>query len=106
MVHIRAVLWAVVTAGAVPGAVCLSVRDVSTGTPLPLVENPDAPPIPVRPDSEQPYRPYQFHLTPDQAIQVFEERWRNDPGDHLSLTQLGGLYIRKARQDGDHAAYG
>jgi tetratricopeptide (TPR) repeat protein len=63
------------------------------------------PAIPVRADSLLPYNPDQFNLTIDQSIQVFEDRVRDDPRNHLNLTTLGGLYIRKAREDGDLAAY-
>ena len=72
------------------------------------VESPavdDGPPIPVRPDSEEPYRPYDYQFTPEQNIQLLEERVKADPGDHLSLTLLGGLYLRKAKNDGNHALY-
>jgi tetratricopeptide (TPR) repeat protein len=62
-------------------------------------------PIPVRPDSELPYNPNQFNLTTDQTISVFEDRVREDPQSHLDFTTLGGLYIRKAREEGDLAAY-
>jgi tetratricopeptide (TPR) repeat protein len=62
-------------------------------------------PIPIRPDSEEPYNPNQFNLTTDQTIGVFEERVRKDPQSHLDLTTLGSLYIRKAREEGDLAAY-
>jgi tetratricopeptide (TPR) repeat protein len=62
-------------------------------------------PIPVRPDSEAPYNPNQFNLTTDQSIGVFEQRVRDDPQSHLDLTTLAGLYIRKAREEGDLAAY-
>ena len=64
----------------------------------------DMPPIPVRPDSEEPYRPYKYQLTTDQTIRVFEDRVRGDP-NHLNLTHLGGLYVRKAKETGDHTAY-
>src|SRR4051794_22241500 len=57
----------------------------------------DMPPIPVRPDSEQPYRPYQYQLTTDQTIRVFEDRVKGDP-NHLNLSHLGGLYVRKAKE--------
>jgi tetratricopeptide (TPR) repeat protein len=62
-------------------------------------------PIPVRAESELPYHPNQFNLTTDQSIQVFEHRVRDDPQSHLDLTTLAGIYIRKAREDGDLAAY-
>src|SRR5262249_19579729 len=64
----------------------------------------DMPPIPVHPDSEKPYRPYQYQLTTDQSIREFEDRVRADP-NVPNLTLLGGLYIRKAKESGDHAAY-
>src|SRR5262245_22012973 len=102
----RAWFWAIATGGALAGAAGLLAHFASTGvTPTAGDDVVSALPIPVRPDSERPYRPYDFHLTADQTIQVFEERVRNDPGDHLSYTQLGSMYIRKARQYGDLAAY-
>jgi tetratricopeptide (TPR) repeat protein len=64
----------------------------------------DMPPIPVHPDSEKPYRPYQYQLTTNQSIREFEDRVRADP-IVPNLTLLGGLYIRKAKESGDHAAY-
>ena len=64
----------------------------------------DTTPIPVRPDSEEPYEPYKYQLTTDQTVRVFEDRVRDDP-NHLTLTQLGGLYVRQARESGDHAPY-
>jgi tetratricopeptide (TPR) repeat protein len=71
--------------------------------PIPPTDPADA--IPVRPDSELPYRPYDYQLTTEQAIRFFQDRVRNDPQNHLNLTILGSLYIRKAREIGDHAAY-
>src|SRR5262245_38889138 len=66
---------------------------------FPIVE---MPPIPVHPDSEKPYRPYDYQLTTDQTVRMFEDRVRADPNvPNLSL--LGGLYIRKAKESGDHA---
>ena len=65
---------------------------------------PDDPPIPVRADSLEPYRPYTYQVNTDQAIRMFEERVRGDP-NHLNLAHLGGHYIRKAKETGDHTAY-
>ncbi|MBN9522225.1 tetratricopeptide repeat protein [bacterium] len=95
----------------IPVAVCAAAAGVYLWSgPAPAPVEPaaappaDAPPIPVRPDSEAPYRPYQYQLTTDQSIKVFEGRVRDDP-NHLNLTHLGGLYVRKARESGDHSGY-
>lgn len=61
-------------------------------------------PIPVRPDSEAPYQPHKYQMTTDQSVRAFEERVRSDP-NALNLMYLGGLYLRKAKEGGDHAAY-
>src|SRR5947209_8714754 len=63
----------------------------------PGLQTDDSPPIPVRRDSEEPYEPYKYQLTTDQTIRVFEDRVRDDP-NHLNLTHLGALYVRKARE--------
>ncbi len=96
----------------IPVAVCAAATGVyywpAPAAPAPVEPaddlTADAPPIPVRPDSEAPYRPYQYQLSTDQTIKVFEDRVRADP-NHLNLTQLGGLYVRKARESGDHSGY-
>jgi tetratricopeptide (TPR) repeat protein len=74
-------------------------------SPLPASDAQPSPPIPVRPDSELAYEPYRFNLTADQSIEFFRRRTDVDPQDYLSLTSLAGAHIRKAREDGDHAAY-
>jgi tetratricopeptide (TPR) repeat protein len=95
----------------IPAAACVAAAGAFLfvrPSPAPTPDEPpaagDGPPIPVRPDSEAPYRPYQYQLTTDQTIKVFEARVRDDP-NHLNLTHLGGLYVRKARESGDHTAY-
>lgn len=66
--------------------------------------DPDAVAIPIRPDSELPYRPYQYQYTTEQSVRMFEDRVRGDP-NHMNLAHLGGLYIRLAKETGDHTAY-
>ncbi|MFQ3578306.1 MAG: tetratricopeptide repeat protein [Verrucomicrobiia bacterium] len=84
--------------------------DRSTPPPTVWVMNTVAPEdlpddIPVRPDSEEPYHPYKFQLTTEQSIRVFEDRVRDDPLNHLNLTHLASLYVRLARETGNHEAY-
>jgi tetratricopeptide (TPR) repeat protein len=100
----RALVAAALLGGGVAAAVWLSA-----GGPPPAAADgtavaDDAPPIPVRPDSEAPYEPNKYQLTTDQSVRVFEDRVRADP-NHLNLTNLAGLYVRLARETGDHAAY-
>src|SRR5437879_187561 len=100
----RPLFGAALAAGIFVGAAWLLASHSRTTTPdAPLVG--PVQPIPVRPDSEEPYDPYRFNLTPDQSIAFFRRRTDADPQDYLSLTNLAGAYIRKAREDGDHSAY-
>lgn len=104
----QGMLGGVLLAGGVAAAVWLPARLASPPAPPdPALADgaaADQRPIPVRPDSEGPYQPYKYQLTTDQTIQVFEDRVRDDP-NHLNLTNLAGLYVRKAREAGDHTAY-
>ena len=62
-------------------------------------------PIPIRPDSELPYNPYQFRLTNPESIAIYEGRAKNDPQDHITRTTLAALYVQQARDSGDHTFY-
>ena len=44
-------------------------------------------------------------LPQSKAIEIFEERVKQDPRDGISYTILGDLYLRDARQSGSLAAY-
>jgi tetratricopeptide (TPR) repeat protein len=110
--NLRALSFALIVCVAAAAAWWYFARSDSTARqPFSAVEQSDSvgletpPAIPVRADSLLPYNPEQFNLTIDQSIQAFEDRVRDDPRNHLNLTTLGGLYIRKAREDGDLAAY-
>lgn len=101
--HARLALWGLLLAGAVAAAAGL--YGVRPPSPAAADAPPDGPPIPVRADSEQPYRPLDYQMTTDQMVRLWEERVRNDPRDHLSLTTLASIYIRKARDCSDHTLY-
>jgi len=100
MLPVRPLLGGAVAVGLFAGAAWL----VADHSPIPD-NTPPVAEIPVRPDSEGAYNPYRFDLTSDQSIDFFRRRTDADPRNHLNLTNLAGAYIRKAREDGDHAAY-
>lgn len=105
--HVRRFLWGLLPVGAFVGAGWLLVRDAPTAAPAPATAAAEtATSISVRPESELPYEPLRFQLTLNESIRYFRDRTRDDPQDFLSLTHLASLYIRQAREYGDHAAYG
>lgn len=81
------------------------VATAKAATPPAAAEKPaEDKPIPVRPDAE-PYRPYQYLLSTEQSIEVYQGRIKRDPQDHGSHTTLGSLYLRHAKETGDHSSY-
>ncbi|QEL14081.1 tetratricopeptide repeat protein [Limnoglobus roseus] len=75
--------------------------------PVPVAtaeKQPEDKPIPVRPETG-PYRPYQFLLSTEQSIEIYKQRIKRDVQDHMSRSTLGGLYLRQAKETGDHSAY-
>src|SRR4051812_44224038 len=58
---------------------------------------PEVSPIPTRPeDSKGSYNPYQFVLSPDQAIRLYREKIEQNPRDYITCTLLGQTYVRQA----------
>lgn len=55
--------------------------------------------------ASEPFSPYAYLLSTDQAIHFFQERVQRDPKDCLNHTALAEVYIRKARETGDFAGY-
>src|SRR5438132_5847752 len=53
----------------------------------------------------EPFSPYAYLLSTDQAIHFFEERVQRDPKDCVNQTLLAEMYIRKAREAGHFASY-
>jgi tetratricopeptide (TPR) repeat protein len=67
-----------------------------------------APPPPAKDKpagEDKPYRPFDYLLSTDQAIQFYQERVKRDPQDVSSLTLMGQMQIRKARESGAFAGY-
>jgi tetratricopeptide (TPR) repeat protein len=53
----------------------------------------------------EPFSPYAYLLSTDQAISFFQERVKRDPKDCVNQTLLAEMYIRKAREAGHFASY-
>lgn len=53
----------------------------------------------------EPFSPYAYLLSTDQAIHFFQERVQRDPKDCANQTLLAEMYIRKAREAGHFASY-
>lgn len=53
---------------------------------------------------EEPYQPLKYVLSTDQAIQLFQDQAQRNP-NAINFTLLGQMYIRKARETGEFAAY-
>src|SRR5438874_7961686 len=55
--------------------------------------------------ANEPFSPYAYLLSTDQAINFFQERVQRDPKDCVNQTLLAEMYIRKAREAGHFASY-
>src|SRR5438067_7916538 len=55
--------------------------------------------------ANEPFSPYAYLLSTDQAINFFQERVNRDPKDCINQTLLAETYIRKAREAGHFASY-
>src|SRR5262249_13206766 len=92
---------------AVPALIRLSVATLALCGPFagPPAAAADDKGKAARKDAEEPFSPYKHLLPLDEVIKEHQARLRANPKDANALAMLGNLHVRKAREEGDAAAY-